>query len=258
MKRLLSEGRLNDTLLLYNVGTLALEYKLINYCPSHISYYLAHNCITPKSLDDFTPVSSRDGEKLFLNKHCARCHGYNDVVSWNLYLSSDCMSITSQSFLSIQERDSFILKSCILDASPPSSINIQQVACSDSKITSKCISHDLDTNQYRQWQQKCLDVDKWQNTQYTFISDSREHRYKNVFCFLCNQDTSKINYDPIDMCQRIESENGRSNNGAAFSYLLLADHTKDTLSQEKCAIYEIYDRYQVCSLHFSLIFGTRT
>jgi len=78
---------LNDTLLNYNVGTPEFAYKIINYCPSHLSDYLAHTCISPNTLDDFTPVSSRDGEKLFFTKHCARCHGYNDVVSWTLYES---------------------------------------------------------------------------------------------------------------------------------------------------------------------------
>jgi len=158
-------------------------YKLVDYCPLSTPYGLAERCTTPKTLEEHTPVSSRDREKLFLNKYCAYCHGYKGPVSWKLFLSVDCMSLHKMSFQTFDESDMYILKKCYLRALPPSLFYTQKVKCHPNPVSS-CPSHDTNTDLSNAGSLCLKPEEACKNTLYR-RTDAFELWYKNIYCYLC-------------------------------------------------------------------------
>ena len=216
------------------------NYKLVNYCPLSTSSDILKRCTKPKTLEEYTPVSSRDGEKLFRNKYCAYCHGYTKLVFWKLEIGRDCMSLLQVPFLTVDESNAYIISFCIVYARPPSLYVIQKVVCS-TQLQSTCYLNNTDPL-LQQYKSLCLQSgNKWQNTAYT---TTHMQWFKNVYCHLCNFNGYFNKDNNTDQCQPIYPDVGKGVGFINFRLLLNTEH-RNMASTGICGISEMYDHVQV-------------
>lgn len=220
-----------------------VSYRFVDFCiqqndVSDVSYKL---CNQPVDLVDFIPVVTREGDKVFKNKHCAKCSGYDDNLLWQLYLGKDCSDVMERTFKSIDDRDEFILRYCILSATPPKFLRSNLVECPNPEtMFSKC----NETAKWSKYEQdteiKCLEpIPAFiANGYFSPLKRNTLLISKNAFCYNCNMPKS-LN----DLCM-VADRIGRP----LYSLFILIEHVEKGSVDESggnCLSSEVRDPYMV-------------
>lgn len=236
-------------------GSLSTQfYRFITHCQTnlHVSEETRRSCeYGGTSLEDFVPVSSRTGDKVFKNKHCAKCHGFFDIVYWNLFLVGDCKSVISQTFSSQIEMEAYILKTCFLHTEPIRAGLGDMVSCQyNGTLISTCSIPSLWNEHENATEEKCLLWTPQHNTQFTQYYNSQTLRptkkrvFRNIFCYLCN--TEEKNQESGDSCLSYHIESLRNLRKYTFSLLIsLPKGNSISKGTYACSESEYFDSYHV-------------
>ena len=224
-----------------NIGDTVPRFYVTKGCPTKDDP-LAEKCRgeLQSSLEDFIWVTDRRTNKIYTNKHCAKCHGVEDYTPWQI--STDCAeALNGQN--SPNDVVNHIIEHCSLLVVSPSTENYMN-QCFEPEITQCNMTGDWETH------------DEALETACNSFSQSyiREHLfrtkvYSNVYCFLCNSRRD----DVWDVCNSYAALNTRSD-GRGFTGILdftaiesvKEDRSNNVLGHGPvCAIDEVQDIFQV-------------
>lgn len=214
------------------------KYRFIAYCPSSsaVSQDVVEKCYRPESLSDRIPVIHEDGDKLFRNVHCAKCHGYTSVIPWLLYLRPDCSQIIDMTFSSFEERDEFILNNCVLSAVPPANIRLSLLRCPKRNILEECSNSNL-VNASIESQYLCGSLS---SDIYNMIYKPFE-MYNNPFCAICHGNIK----NSVDSCVNLYGDTIKLP-GLGFIVLLDMNPTQiKWRTSNLCSFRDVYDPFEV-------------
>lgn len=249
---LLNNVRLNENLSSRHFRRY--HFRFISYCPqsSNISKETKDPCENGGNrFEDYIPVSSTAGDKVFKNIHCAKCHGFEEVVSWKLYLLYDCLSTLNTIFANQEEREATILKQCMLNSYPPSNFYGEMVSCHEHDITKfECKNFPEVQNSLNQ--SKC--------TEKTFPYNSVARdvtkypmplTFTNIFCLLCFIQPTNLQWD--DQCPVFNFAKVRSSGTYSLAILISLSGgliTNVQTTEQRCSYAEVFDPYIVSNYFF--------
>lgn len=249
----------NNGIQFHSIGRL---YRFIDYCPSpfHSSETTIKLCNQPETLDDRLPVVNIEGDKLFKNKYCASCHGYQNVVPWEMYLDFDCRMILGLTFDNFTDRDSYISNNCILYAFPPPNARLDLLQCRPTDVvSSRCNITQMWSKYDPVIESKCLNFDSSDKNSLVRHPSLFGYMYfSNIFCYLCN-----VGDAHDDVCPAVNHpDDGRSLIHGMAIFLQFQDDQDDTTEKASyCPSNAVYDPYLVssstylCFVQLVLLFG---
>ena len=257
MNAILNDGRIKKTVT-SATGYSSYFYKIIHRwetgcTPSEITRFRCSD--GGDRLQDIIPVSSRDGNMLFKNKHCAKCHGVLDVVYWKLYILPDCLHILDITFANDREREEVILKTCNLLAFPPNISYSESVSCYGPAFGTAISTCNV-TGQWDVYdhvlESRCSSMSLYYNSAYLYYSNTFiKPIYKNVYCYLCNTKQGDKLYR--EQCPLEGLHVVRNDLVVRFSLLITLIDTSDEAvprTKSECLQGEVLDPYFVSTYHF--------
>ncbi|KAL4224889.1 hypothetical protein ACF0H5_015585 [Mactra antiquata] len=164
-------------------------YHVINDCPTKNLLAEFPRCSELYYLEDYAFVSDPLTDRVYQNKHCARCNGVFNYTQW--FLSTDC---TSENYVTYDEWLWFLSATCELTpiAPEPSSGHAYRCYPQESKDILKCNSSgELETKD-AEIQDACeFDNPKTNSLFYQDASTELTGVYQNPYCKLCNADNGE-------------------------------------------------------------------
>ena len=157
-------------------------YRVIDSCPGSegISYPKTKcNRNNRTSVEDFIWVSDKTG-RIYRNIHCAKCHGINETIQWQL--QTTCYDIMKANFGNLKE--ALLSAKCNIINTVPEDlehITAKYECISPSKLTySSCNESGFMTNYAPEVETAC--------EQSSWPFKLHLHLAKNIFCVMCNVD----------------------------------------------------------------------
>ena len=212
-------------------------YRVIDSCPGpEDASYLESKCDRNNraSVEDLIWVSDKTG-RIYQNIHCAKCHGINDTIPWQI--QTTCYDIMKVNFENLM--GALLSKNCNMVNTVPKDLEhtITKYKCyipSKLKYTS-CNATGLMTHYDSDIEAAC--------EQSTWPLDSVDYMSKNAFCVLCNEDLPVPTPVYLALC----SIGGRQGDASSITFLIdyesvLADNTDKGIS---CGLDEIFDAFMV-------------
>ena len=115
------------------------------------------------SVDDVIFVTSHDGQVTYKNKHCALCHGEQNVQKWSVVTTHPCIKRFLMAATSSEEVNINIISNCELAFTPPPVFNNISTYCeTQNKIVSTC-PQNTDGRQNPQFEHMCVSIKGKQN-----------------------------------------------------------------------------------------------
>ena len=245
------------------IAEAGLMYFMINQCfRNDTDMTTISKCESPDQymLGDTIPVTSVTTGRTYWNTHCAKCNAdADDVLPWNSTAIFDrfVLLIPNGPSMAIpqspEEMYTYLRRSFKADIiyTPPMPMQHKvcqrdTYVCTDqgNELASENDNHSFFFDACQQYSSPVL------------IGFPRERSYKNIFCFFCRNkaSNSRPNCD-ADSGIRLSAWQVSS----LLNYRKSTEDDHDTRStqgpdiasglREKCACYQVYDTYNVSSLH---------
>lgn len=198
---------------------------IIDTCPDNIA------CIGGHLIQENMLVSSLNDGRIFLNKHCALCHGVNTTLEWNLIVQNCPITLLAN----ITSLGYTILNECFLKFIPPTALEhmAKQYECvRESDVISSCNT----TGGF----DACEKPSIWRR--HTFYIH-RDAVYSSRDCFVCNYNSNQLD----ELCRPLDETKGKIP-FEMVSFSVLLDNIifkKETKPMANCAGYQIYNPFFV-------------
>ncbi|KAL4225195.1 hypothetical protein ACF0H5_015886 [Mactra antiquata] len=218
----------------------AMEYHVIDDCPSFALELLYPKCFTLDDLEDFIAVSDPVTDRVYKNKHCALCNGVKHYTEWKLV--TDCGLYFQKSYTSRSEWFSYIVKNCSATPWPQKWTDGLSVKCHlfPEKLR-KC-------NSTGRWKQQDDDVQYAceSENQYTSSLLYQEEQgksvfYENAYCKVCNTDINEVWQDLCKHTTVFDNKRGSSEFASFINFM--KEDVVDNIAKITCLQSEIWDHY---------------
>ena len=189
------------------------------------------------SLDDYIWVSDKVTGKIFKNWHCAACNGVAEYKFWQI--QTNCEDILTQNVGSVNAL--LLSASCQIILEPPHMLRYLVAAykCPQTFGYSRC----NETGNWRDYDdviEKACETFEWKYSSNTGTS------YKNVFCFVCNENTYEV---PLRCEFSDDAKHGGRSKGDLIVLLAYDEVRAMTVEEQvqfpECDVGEIKDKYMV-------------
>ena len=237
---------------IYNGRNFGIErFRIIDDCPTEEkNETLVQQCkgeTNTTALEDYVWVSDQVTGNVYQNKHCATCHGIQKYTPWRI--STPCEEVLMTETRNIPDT---ILSSekCLIVNEPPSrkAVRVEPARCYIPEYE-KCNVTGLWKSYDSEIERACMQID-WTYFAYQVLDYGQSYSaiYKNLFCYICNNDA-----DPLSKNERCDEGGQYRGGGQGSSFAVVLDFGQligdpsaaDTMSE--CAANEVLDIYTVCS-----------
>ena len=192
------------------------------------------------SFEDFVWVSDETG-KIYLNKHCAKCHGIKETIPWQI--RTTCFDILTTTFDNVLE--ALLSENCNIINTLPEGLNgiTDRYKCFETKelVYSSCNETGVVTDYSPDIEMACEQI--------TWPYILGFHVAKNVFCAMCNE------IKPIATLGCNIHLDGK---GVDTAFTFLIDYSSlsglSTEEESECGRNELYDKFMVRSVETILCF----
>ena len=211
------------------------SYRIVDNCPSSEgNRVLIGKCkgVTQTSLNDFIWVSDKSSGRIYQNAHCARCHGIDNVIGWNI--KTFCKDLLYETdFASVKE--TLLSKSCSIENVIPAGL--------------RSVQHKYECNDHILAYSRCTALAG--GTQIGDIVEGCERSFwpfmgsfQNVFCYMCNN--KDLNITTQELFKKTNEPGNTQSGLTALSLLLNYGQTTEIAAQRlKCNRDEIFDPFIV-------------
>lgn len=226
-----------------------LFYHMIDDCPNAILDQSYPRCSVLTELDDYVTVSDPKTDRVYKNKHCAKCNGIEDYVEWKLL--TDCRYEEHYNF-TIKEWHAYIKEYCQITPIPPDQTAGLLYKCTDENdIIKKCNKTGMWTTYDQEIKTACERDNSTQSNIYTYEKFSimvRDKKYyKNVYCMMCNTD-QKVTQSGL--CEtELDFIGKRSHTSLSVIVNFKVGVEENEEKQEKCHHSQIWNPFKVKQLN---------
>lgn len=153
-------------------------YPMILDCSAKTKKRDTDQCMTTRTISEkfnLPPVTDPKTNFTFKNKHCAKCHGVNEYIEWELSIS--CYLFSDFNFFSSYDEviEHGMNRSCIMKHIPPENVYIQNCSLGNNIKYETC-------NLTKAWRDFDSNLVKMCESPYRL----NYHIFKNIFCYMCN------------------------------------------------------------------------
>ena len=225
------------------------RYYVIDSCPdleTDVMTVMKCSGKSQETLDDITWVTGTENGKIYKNKFCAECNGVRSFINWDLV--SNCHDITNAEKL---KSGAIIPKGCRLFVNPPDSMKDMSTNLCILPSISQC-------NMTGKWdkydnyiEEACEAFESPFLKKYLLTSSV----YRNVFCYLCNQQKWD---EKEDVCEPLTTYYSKKLGSGEFIVLLNQKAIREMFAEkleERCNLDEVYEPIQV--VLYSLVYNYR-